>query len=274
MQQFQPQQMQMQPQQTGALKGWSGSRFSCFDDIPSCFMGFCCPCVIFGQKNERLGQEEFGSCAMTGILYFVLGHICWLVVYYVVAMAVGSPDLGGILGWLIASAAVGHYASNKRKLMKEKYNNQGQANLAWNGDAIEFFWWCCCGPCSLCQEYRTIITDQNVDIHGNWVGSGVALPALPPGQQGIVLQDHQVHTQLVQMQVPEAQVQLPEAQPQVVAVPADGTALPPPYEGPPMPEGWAASQDGNGKTYYYNSVTQESTYDHPLPPAGEGRGCC
>lgn len=255
------QQMQPQPQPTGALKGWSGGRFDCFSDPFSCIFVWCCPCIAFGQDNERLGPE-FGGCAMTGFIYFLLDHILKIVVMAVISAFVGG-DVGAGVGSIISALAVGYFAFQKRKMMTEKYNNTGVANLVWEGDGYEFFCWCCCAPCTLCQEYRTIIKDQNVLIDGTWDtntnanGNPVAIQMYPP----------QAQTQ--------PQAQMPHAQPQVQAVPVD--AQPPAYDGPPLPEGWTASSDASGRTFYYNSVTQESTYEHPCPPAGpgaEGRGCC
>mmetsp|Transcript_123577 Transcript_123577/g.242459 ORF Transcript_123577/g.242459 Transcript_123577/m.242459 type:complete len:258 (+) Transcript_123577:96-869(+) len=37
-----------------------------------------------------------------------------------------------------------------------------------------------------------------------------------------------------------------------------------------LPDGWAQHQDGEGRPFYYNAATEESTYDLPGEPAGVG----
>jgi hypothetical protein len=44
---------------------------------------------------------------------------------------------------------------------------QRHTPLQWEGDACECLWWGLCPVCSLCQEYRTVM--PNVDLQGQWV---------------------------------------------------------------------------------------------------------
>ena len=43
--------------------------FGCFEDIPSCLMAYCLPCVQYGQNYEALHKQD---CLTQGLLFLVL----------------------------------------------------------------------------------------------------------------------------------------------------------------------------------------------------------
>jgi len=151
-----------QPFQSGPIdtpKHWSSSRFGCLDDIPSCLMSFFCGCIIFGQTMER---AHIMGC-VPGACYIS----CASFVPYLIISTIGE-----ILGadWsfsaLVAGSCTGAYAGMlKRKELTEKYRG-----LEWAGDCNEWILWCCCGCCSLAQEYKTVM--RNVDYEGQWIEIG------------------------------------------------------------------------------------------------------
>ena len=68
--------MSMPPQQQtlGGVQQqqWVGSRMDCMNDMGSCFYGFFCPCVMFGQTMERAGLMNcFGAATAILAAYIV-----------------------------------------------------------------------------------------------------------------------------------------------------------------------------------------------------------
>lgn len=59
-------------QQTQVLRDWNSGLFSCFDDIGSCIMGWCCPCFLLCSISSRM-QEGFAyGCCCSEIAPFTL----------------------------------------------------------------------------------------------------------------------------------------------------------------------------------------------------------
>ena len=98
---------------------WKNSLFGCLADFPSCYTSFFCPCIQYGQNNENLLQNSFGTPCCS---------CCFL------AMLCGSH-------WCVTSPF--------RKQLKSKFNLFG----ASNDDCCIAF---CCVCCTLSQEAREI----------------------------------------------------------------------------------------------------------------------
>lgn len=58
---------------------WTSGLFDCFQDIPTCALSFCCPCVRMYVNYHRLGPVPTGSISMDGVKYLVLFIILVLV---------------------------------------------------------------------------------------------------------------------------------------------------------------------------------------------------
>ena len=70
------------------------------------------------------------------------------------------------------AALLGFWA---RHALREKY-----AVWPWEGILQEFFCWCFCGCCSLCQEFKTVM--KYCDDQGNPRGQWAELPPQPVPQ--------------------------------------------------------------------------------------------
>jgi len=210
------------------LQGWASERFDCFSNMGLCLLGCCCDCILFGQSMERSGS---GGCVPMALLYLAAERGTAIVIAIIFAVAGIGNAPGWIIGWILVAVIGFSY----RKQLVEKYNAQG-ANLAWEGDGMEFAFWCCCGCCSNIQEYKTWMT--RCDMDGNW------LQAAPDGSV-----------------VPMA---INATGPPVVLHKDDA-----------MPAGWSAAKDPKGVVYYYNASTGETTWTHPnADTRTASRSCC
>ena len=90
----------------------------CFEDIPSCLLSWCCPCIQFGQNYEQIHKD---GCLQQGLIYAVL---MWFGVPCIIHMGF-------------------------RKEMRQKFNVPGS-------DLEDFLITCCCGCCALAQDAREI----------------------------------------------------------------------------------------------------------------------
>ncbi|XP_072093290.1 protein PLANT CADMIUM RESISTANCE 10 isoform X3 [Arachis hypogaea] len=56
---------------------WSSGICACCDDMQSCFIGFICPCFLFGKNAEFLGSGTFlGSCVTHFLLWSLVNTAC------------------------------------------------------------------------------------------------------------------------------------------------------------------------------------------------------
>ncbi|XP_078446679.1 PLAC8 family protein isoform X1 [Wolffia australiana] len=115
---------------------WSSGICACFDDMPSCCMGFFCPCILFGKNAELLGAETLvGPCLTHFILWGLVNGMCCLLTE---GILIGLPG-----------SIVAFYACGYRSSLRAKYNLQE----APCGDLATHLF---CHVCALCQEYREI----------------------------------------------------------------------------------------------------------------------
>jgi len=249
----------------GAAGGWEGNRFDCFNfPLDSCCISWCCPCVVFGLIGERVGR---GNCCLLGTLFVAVSFIVTFGVAFLYVMMVGgeyvtcsdndpycepgsttyqsngNANANGMI-YLPAALCIGLLGCMARKNMVQKYAQQG-VQLKWEGDCVEYLLWVFCSTCSLCQEYRTVM--RYVDQSGNWVS----------------IQQNAIHPQT------STAAAMPGGYPG--AAPAyDPYSAPPPPAAPtaagddPLPSGWQTASDASGNTYYYNSVTNDTTWERPL----------
>lgn len=59
-------------QQTQVLRDWNSGVFSCLDDIGSCLMGWCCPCIQLCNISSRMGEGFLYGCCCSEIAPFTL----------------------------------------------------------------------------------------------------------------------------------------------------------------------------------------------------------
>ena len=90
----------------------------CFEDIPSCLMSWCCPCIQFGQNYEQLHKD---GCLQQGLIF---AAFMWFGVSCIVHMGF-------------------------RREMRHKFNFPGS-------DLEDLLITCCCGCCALAQDAREI----------------------------------------------------------------------------------------------------------------------
>ncbi|KAJ7514396.1 hypothetical protein O6H91_23G043300 [Diphasiastrum complanatum] len=123
-------------QQIYQQERWTSGICACFDDVPSCCLGCCCPCVLFGKNVEMLdGQSWFGPCVIHFLLWGVITGICC-------SLTEGT-------GFGLLASCVSCYACGYRKRLRTKYNLEE----APCGDFCTHF---CCHVCAICQEYREL----------------------------------------------------------------------------------------------------------------------
>ncbi|CAF0845921.1 unnamed protein product [Adineta steineri] len=108
---------------------WNESLCGCFDDVGSCFCGWCCTPCLFGQNAEKI---DGSNCCLCCLGYTLLSpcYMCWL------------P----------------HYM--KRQTLRQKYNLVEEPSC---GDLPTT---CFCSPLALCQEARFL--KRQAQMGGNF----------------------------------------------------------------------------------------------------------
>ncbi|KAF1810749.1 PLAC8-domain-containing protein, partial [Eremomyces bilateralis CBS 781.70] len=103
------------------VRNWEHSGSDCCSPISSCFLGWCCPCFLYGKVYHRTRKDssmkDFSWCN---------GSCCG---YYVIAMC-GCH-------WILQMMQRGE--------MRSKYQLQG-------GGCKDCLCACCCTPCDLVQQ--------------------------------------------------------------------------------------------------------------------------
>nr|XP_025699843.1 protein PLANT CADMIUM RESISTANCE 10 isoform X1 [Arachis hypogaea] len=115
---------------------WSSGICACCDDMQSCFIGFICPCFLFGKNAEFLGSGTFlGSCVTHFLLWSLVNTACC---FLTDGLCLALP------GCLVSC-----YACHYRKTLRTKFD----LPEAPCGDFVTHFF---CHLCAICQEYREI----------------------------------------------------------------------------------------------------------------------
>eukprot|EP00929_Paragymnodinium_shiwhaense_P122564 TRINITY_DN95412_c0_g1_i1.p2 TRINITY_DN95412_c0_g1~~TRINITY_DN95412_c0_g1_i1.p2 ORF type:complete len:286 (+),score=74.04 TRINITY_DN95412_c0_g1_i1:102-959(+) len=110
---------------------WRDGYFGCFNDLQSCFCGFCCPTILWADNMD---------------LVFILKF--WIGIAIAVATFVASAFVGGI-----AVTCLVCYMVYCRKQLREKFNMP--AGTAWTF-AEDCLCLCCCMCLVICQDARHI----------------------------------------------------------------------------------------------------------------------
>ncbi|KAM7253525.1 hypothetical protein ACFE04_021679 [Oxalis oulophora] len=113
---------------------WSSGLFGCMDDVGTCCLTCCCPCITFGRTAEIVDKGAT-SCVVAGAIYFLLMYIgcncCFSCLY-------------------------------RSKLRSEYRLSESPCN--------DFLVHCCCEYCALCQEYGEL-KSRGFDMSAGWNGN-------------------------------------------------------------------------------------------------------
>jgi len=171
------------PEEAG--KSWSSGIFACLSDADSCCLSCWCPCIQFGQNQERGFRSQHRSCcrwAFTWAMPFIAVYFVMIMLQSATARCehvcpdgedaladdVGPhhvPDcyqmcsfpewMGAVdnLLWICSLFAVAVIAGRRRALLR----NQHQIKGSLSHDVACH---CCCGCCSLAQEARQIAHEE------------------------------------------------------------------------------------------------------------------
>ncbi|CAF0823417.1 unnamed protein product [Rotaria sp. Silwood1] len=94
---------------------WRSELFGCFEDIPTCLLGWCCACYLFGRNAEQIdGSNKIGMC---------IGYACLSGCY--LCCILHKP---------------------RREKLRAAYNLIEKPS--------DFLATCCCSGCANCQEAR------------------------------------------------------------------------------------------------------------------------
>jgi len=108
---------------------WSNSFWDCCSPIDLCFMGWCCPCFLFGKTQSRLKHGEISSCNVDCLGWCLMAHF-------------GAS-------WI--------YQTIKRGDMRDRYGIQG----SMMGDCAGAY---CCTCCALVQEEKeALLREEGID---------------------------------------------------------------------------------------------------------------
>ncbi|KAL8049879.1 hypothetical protein ABFX02_06G047700 [Erythranthe guttata] len=137
--------------QAPADEPWTTGIFECTNDTESCWMGLCCPCVLFGRNVEQMREVDTpwtGPCICHAI--FVEGGI---------ALAATTAALHGFIdprttclvveGLFFSWWMCGIYTGLVRQSLQKKYHLE-------NSPCDPCMVHCCMHWCALCQEHREL----------------------------------------------------------------------------------------------------------------------
>lgn len=157
---------------------WDGGRFECCksnDAMHGCET--CCQrsAVACAATLHRSKIMPFN----TACSYLVALNAVAVIFYIVFGTVVPAITW---LPYLVLAVIVACFGYRYRMQMAAKYG------LPVQDSASEFICWCCCQPCTICQEYRTI--KLNVGPDGEWRGdieaeaplTGVVIASEAPGK--------------------------------------------------------------------------------------------
>jgi len=123
---------------------WSTGLFDCFTDMPSCVVGYCLPCVLYGDNASALKGKTFGGscCAFFGLTCALSG---------VQMMLQSALTTYPIAGSAIIRLVMPALTLDNREKIREAYDIQEEA-CCGRSYLIHMF----CLSCALCQEAREL----------------------------------------------------------------------------------------------------------------------
>ncbi|KAK1275628.1 Protein PLANT CADMIUM RESISTANCE 2 [Acorus gramineus] len=137
------------PAMLGQLQQWTTGLWGCFEDVPNCFITFCCPCITFGQIAEIVDKGS-STCGTSGALYALIMALT------------GCQCI---------------YSCSYRSKLRYQHSLQ---ESPCNDCLIH----CFCETCALCQEYREL-KNRGYDPQFGWQGEKMNQGAMvPPHMQG------------------------------------------------------------------------------------------
>merc|ERR1711990_999491 len=110
---------------------WKASGFGCFSNIKNCMLGWCCPCVLYGQTNDILEEH---TCMSAGAVFCCLP-------------------------WCTICC----YAPGRRGKMRETLNLP-------ESPCNDCLWWICCPHCANCQEANEL-KERNITDYKTWANT-------------------------------------------------------------------------------------------------------
>jgi len=168
-----------QPQ---AAKGWSSGIFACCSHADTCCLSCWCPCVQFGQNQERGFQSQRSSCCRWVLIWMAPSITAYVLntLIYVSACAQGCYYVPGwIIAvnriiWICAMFTTAAIAGRRRALLRSQHQIGGSLEL-------DIACHCCCSCCALAQEGRQIAHEEACKSRHEQTGvlPGAALPATP-----------------------------------------------------------------------------------------------
>lgn len=195
-------------------KPWSTGTFACCSDADSCCLSCWCPCIQFGQNQERAFRSQHRTCCRWSALWMAPLLAVWLI-SRLAEMATGEVDCQIVcqdahglrevdsgadvldndcfkmcgdkypvwvevlepLGWVAACIAIAVMAGRRRALLRSQHRIRGSLE----SDVVCH---CLCGCCSLAQEARQIAAEELLSRQTEQSGvpsSHAAMPVLPAG---------------------------------------------------------------------------------------------
>lgn len=107
---------------------WEGGAFACMDDPQICFYGCCCTPCLFASVASGVHRDESLCCSCGSYVDNCSDYAFWLYCFY---------------------AGAGYCAhKTARKKLATSLGIQDTGDLGWQ--------LCCCDPCLVCQEARTL----------------------------------------------------------------------------------------------------------------------
>eukprot|EP00897_Mesotaenium_endlicherianum_P010185 jgi/Mesen1/9195/ME000591S08505 len=125
---------------------WNVNLKDFFSDKRACLLGWCLPCMIFGQNVQKITEGDVPFWRATG-LYILAGGCCG---------AVGSWVVGPIAYWPTCVPCLASYYRNKLRA------KNGLPATKLRDCPLH----CLCHPCALCQEYKEIRESESAFVPG------------------------------------------------------------------------------------------------------------
>ncbi|KAH9576394.1 hypothetical protein CY35_01G158900 [Sphagnum magellanicum] len=147
----------------GLQRLWEGGLFEIGDHSDVTIQTAFCPCATFGRNMERSG---FGTSWGQGGIFLLLS--VGAVSFYITYVCTGSPWF--IYGTLSLLLLMAMYAGHYRVRMRRRFNIIGSEGGNTVSLIDDHLYHLMCGCCSLCQEARTL--KSNNVLNGKWHGRG------------------------------------------------------------------------------------------------------
>jgi Cys-rich protein (TIGR01571 family) len=137
---------------------YNSGLFGCFDDQPSCFDGFFCPCCALSAQYNMLKHRQTGMLAHVWVPLSIVNFFTW-------------------------GLAVSCFSVVTRNMLRRGFSLSEETELDGCCKA------CFCAPCSICQVYREMSMRQvwpdGVCVDAPYTKRGLVLAAPNPDRMGV-----------------------------------------------------------------------------------------